>query len=72
MLRQAAGPSWAVALYRWSRPEPRRQFEAGGSMTRLSLSNALAIQAMRCPRDTSAAVSEPFGSVATEIGEVLR
>jgi hypothetical protein len=41
-------------------------------MTRLSLSNALPIQAMRCPPGPFTAVSEPVGEVATGAGEVLR
>ena len=41
-------------------------------MRAVSLSNVLAFQAMRCPRDTLAAVSEPVGAVATETGGVLR
>jgi hypothetical protein len=41
-------------------------------MRAVSPPNALAIQAVRCPRDTFAAVSERVGAVATENGWVLR
>ena len=40
-------------------------------MRAVSLSNVLAFQAERCPRDTIAAVSEPFSAVATDYSEAV-